>query len=62
MAFDPSKITEVETMTSADFAVWKTSKQNEVIVQMLYYKNLYLPFRSQLRKPPGLHSITPPGP
>ena len=30
MSFDPTKITEVETMTSTDFAVWRTSKQNEV--------------------------------
>ena len=30
MSFDPTKITEVETMTSTDFAVWRTSKQNEI--------------------------------
>ena len=30
MAFDPSVATDVETMTEADFAVWRTSKQNEV--------------------------------
>ena len=30
MAFDPSKVTDVETMTNADFSVWRTSKQHEV--------------------------------
>ena len=28
--FDPSKETEVETKTDADFATWKSGKQSEV--------------------------------
>ena len=35
MAFDPTKVTEVETMTNADFSVWRTSKQHEVRPQMI---------------------------
>ena len=62
MSFDPTKITEVETMTSTDFAVWRTSKQNEVILQMLYSKNPLHAVRLLLRKQLGLRSITPPGP
>ena len=30
MTFDPSKETEIEGMTAADFGVWKSAKQNEV--------------------------------
>ena len=30
MGFDPTKRTEIEDMTSGDYAVWRTSKQNEV--------------------------------
>ena len=30
MGFDPTKRTEIEEMTSGDYAVWRTSKQNEV--------------------------------
>ena len=30
MGFDPTKQTEIEEMTSGNFAVWRTSKQNEV--------------------------------
>ena len=62
MSFDPTKITEVETMTSTDFAVWRTSKQNEVIYKRFIPKIRYVLFRSLLRKQLGLHSITPPGP
>ena len=61
MSFDPSKSTDVEKMTSADFAVWRTSKQNEVIAYVYCFKPFYLSFRL-LRKPLELRSITPPGP
>ena len=30
MGFDPTKRTEIEDMTSGDYSVWRTSKQNEV--------------------------------
>mgnify|MGYP005701521833 CR=1 FL=1 len=30
MGFDPTKRTDIEDMTSGDYAVWRTSKQNEV--------------------------------
>ena len=31
MTFDVNKVTEVEQMSIADFGVWKSAKQNEVI-------------------------------
>ena len=40
MTFDPSKTSDVEKMSAADFAVWRTSKQNEVIAQMYYFTDL----------------------
>ena len=30
MGFDPTKRTDIEDMTSGDYSVWRTSKQNEV--------------------------------
>ena len=30
MTFDPTKVTEIEGMTAADFGVWKSAKQGEV--------------------------------
>ena len=30
MTFDPSKVTDIEGMSAADFGVWKSAKQNEV--------------------------------
>ena len=38
MTFDASKTSDVEKMSSADFGVWRTSKQNEVS----FTYNLYL--------------------
>ena len=32
MTFDVNKAVEVEGMTAADFGVWKSAKQNEVII------------------------------
>ena len=40
MTFDPSKTSDVEKMSAADFPVWRTSKQNEVIAQMYYFIDL----------------------
>ena len=40
MTFDPSKTSDVEKMSAADFVVWRTSKQNEVISQMYYFTDL----------------------
>ena len=36
MGFDPTKRTEIEEMTSGDYAVWRTSKQNEVRFWITY--------------------------
>ena len=41
MSFDPSKTSDVEKMSAADFAVWRTGKQNEVIAQV-YHLNDFL--------------------
>ena len=35
MTFDPTKPTEVEDMSSGDYTVWRTSKQNEVRFGMI---------------------------
>ena len=32
MSFDVNKATEVEGMSAIDFGVWKSAKQNEVII------------------------------
>ena len=32
MTFDVNKATEVEGMSTVDFGVWKSAKQNEVII------------------------------
>ena len=32
MTFDVNKAVEVEGMTAADFGVWKSAKQNEVLI------------------------------
>ena len=42
MGFDPTKPTEIEDMTSGDFAVWRTSKQNEVRFRIIYFARLIL--------------------
>ena len=31
MAFDASKVMDIEGMSSADFTVWRSAKQNEVM-------------------------------
>ena len=36
MTFDPSKPTDVETISTMDFAVWRTGKQNEVRYDMIF--------------------------
>ena len=36
MTFDPTKETDIEGMTDADFGVWKAARQSEV-GQMLEY-------------------------
>ena len=36
MTFDPTKETDIEEMTDADFGVWKAARQSEV-GQMLEY-------------------------
>ena len=61
MAFDPSKVTDVETMTNADFSVWRTSKQHEVKI-LNTFRNPHLLFRSPLRKQPDHHSTSQPEP
>ena len=35
MTFDPTKPTDVENMSSGDYTVWRTSKQNEVRLGMI---------------------------
>ena len=35
MTFDPTKPTDVESMTSGDYTVWRTGKQNEVRFGMI---------------------------
>ena len=35
MGFDPTKRTDIEDMTSGDYSVWRTSKQNEVRFRMM---------------------------
>ena len=37
MVFDPTKPTEVEDMSSGDYTVWRTSKQNKVRFGMTYF-------------------------
>ena len=59
MAFDPSKTTDVETMTNADFSVWRTSKQHEVRPQI--FRISHLSFRSPLRKQPDQRSTSQAG-
>ena len=35
MTFDPTKPTDVEAMSSGDYTVWRTGKQNEVRHEMI---------------------------
>ena len=39
MAFDASKVMDIEGMSSADFAVWRSAKQNEVIIVWIRLSN-----------------------
>ena len=61
MTFDASKTSDVEKMSSADFGVWRTSKQNEVSSTCNHLQITYSEFRS-LRTLPEPLSITPQGP
>ena len=42
MGFDPTKRTDIEDMTSGDYSVWRTSKQNEVRfwIRYIYWTNI----------------------
>ena len=39
MAFDASKVMDIEGMSSADFAVWRSAKQNEVMIVWIRLSN-----------------------
>ena len=41
MTFDPSKETEIEGMTAADFGVWKSAKQGEVTRMFKHISQLH---------------------
>ena len=41
MTFDPSKETEIEGMTAADFGVWKSARQGEVRRMLEYISQFY---------------------
>ena len=41
MTFDPSKETEIEGMTAADFGVWKSAKQGEVTRMFKYISQFH---------------------
>ena len=41
MGFDPTKRTDIEDMTSGDYSVWRTGKQNEVRFEYyIYWTNI----------------------
>ena len=63
MTFDPNKPTDVETMSTMDFAVWRTGKQNEVryVVTFFVRRITYILLRS-FHTPPEDLSTSPPGP
>ena len=39
MTFDASKVMDIEGMSSADFAVWRAGKQNEVMIVWIKLPN-----------------------
>ena len=41
MTFDPSKETDIEGMTDADFGVWKAARQSEVERTLKYILHFY---------------------
>ena len=63
MTFDPNKPTDVEAMTSGDYTVWRTGKQNEVRFGMISSRqmNIYIQLRS-LPTPLEDRSTSPLGP
>ena len=56
MTFDPSKETEIEGMTAADFGVWKSAKQGEVTRMFKYISQLH---RLILDRDPRWRRIAP---
>ena len=49
MTFDVNKATEVEGMSTVDFGVWKSAKQNEVIILIDDIFNIQFPIKLQCR-------------